>query len=89
MGNGAAVPRAVGSAAGSVLRGSWRLESAGRRIGSEVAARGRRGKIQRDVQFWFTRLVPEIFAAGGAFLGLPKNAHFNDTTYIPDDYFGL
>jgi hypothetical protein len=55
----------------------------------EVAARGRRGKIQQDVQIWFACLVPEIFAAGGAFLGLPKNAHFSDTTYIPDDYFGL
>jgi hypothetical protein len=33
--------------------------------------------------------VPEIFADAGAFLGLPKNAHFSDTTYIPDDYFGI
>jgi hypothetical protein len=41
------------------------------------------------VQIWFARLVPEIFATGEAFLGLPKKAHFSDTTYIPDDYFGL
>jgi hypothetical protein len=54
-----------------------------------VAAEERRGKIPRDVQIWFARLVPEIIVAGGAFLGLPKNTHFSDTTYIPDDYFGL
>jgi hypothetical protein len=76
IGNGVAVLRVAGSTTSSTLRGSWWLESAGRRTGSEVATGGRRGKIQRDVQIWFARLVPKIFAAGGAFLCLPKKYTF-------------
>jgi hypothetical protein len=34
------------------------------------------GKIQWNVQIWFARLVTKIFAAGGAFLGLPKKRTF-------------